>query len=112
MKASFIELPSFARYRAEHISDESYRHLQIELLQFPEKGDVIQGTGGLRKIRMASSGSGKGKRGGERVIYYWFAERRQFLLLSAYGKDDQDDLSAEQRKILKNILNSITGDNR
>lgn len=107
VKAVFIELPPFSRYRDEYFSDESYRAFQLELMQFPEKGDVIQGTGGLRKIRVADKGRGKGKRGGSRVIYYWFSGRSHFLLFTVYGKDVQDDLSGEQRKQLSSMLQSI-----
>jgi hypothetical protein len=51
MKALFVELPAFERYRQEYLSDEAYRGLQNEMLKAPEAGDVIMGTGGLRKIR-------------------------------------------------------------
>ncbi|HGP7166048.1 TPA: hypothetical protein ACLRIW_001587 [Neisseria meningitidis] len=71
MKAVFVELPPFERFRADYFSSEEYRAFQNELMANPEKGDVIQGTRGLRKIRVADSKRGKGKRGGSRVIYYW-----------------------------------------
>lgn len=61
----------------------------------PKQGDVIQGTGGLRKILVASKG--KGKRGGSRVIYYFFDEIKRFYLLTIYGKNEMADLSADQR---------------
>jgi mRNA-degrading endonuclease RelE of RelBE toxin-antitoxin system len=70
MKATFVELPPFARQRADYMDDEAYRALQNELMQNPEAGDVIEGTGGLRKVRQADPRRGKGKRGGLRVIYY------------------------------------------
>jgi len=82
MKALFLELPAFERYRSDYLSDESYRSLQNELLETPESGDLISGTGGLRKLRQADAKRGKGKRGGLRVIYFWWESRRQFWLFT------------------------------
>lgn len=67
MKALFVELPAFQRYRQEYLSDEAYRGLQNEMLKAPEAGDVITGTGGLRKVRHGDAKRGKGKSGGLRV---------------------------------------------
>ena len=74
------------------------------LRQNPEAGDVIAGTGGLRKIRFANSRRGKGKRGGLRVIYYWWVGGRQFWLFTLYDKDEMDDLTAKEKKVLKEFL--------
>ena len=71
MKAVFVELPAFERQRAEYLSDEVFRLLQATLMKSPAAGDVIEGTGGLRKLRFADVRRGKGKRGGLRLIYYW-----------------------------------------
>lgn len=70
----------------------------------PEAGEVIQGTGGLRKMRFADARRGKGKRGGLRVIYYWWSPGRQFWLYTLYDKDELKDLTQEQRKALKAML--------
>ena len=72
MKAVFVELPAFERHRAEYLSDEVFRSLQATLMKSPAAGDVIEGTGGLRKLRFADVRRGKGKRGGLRLIYYWW----------------------------------------
>lgn len=104
MKAIFIELPPFERHRQSYLSDASYREFQIVLMENPEAGDVIEGTGGLRKIRHADEKRGKGKRGGLRVIYYWWLSGKQFWLFTVYNKDEMDDLSAAQKKILKDLL--------
>lgn len=104
MKATFIELPLFERYRQDYLSDESFRGLQKMLMDNPESGDVIEGTGGLRKVRYADEERGKGKRGGLRVIYYWWLSGKQFWLFTLYNKDEMDDLTATQRKILKELL--------
>lgn len=106
MKATFVVLPPFARLRGDYMDDEAYRSLQNELMQNPEAGDVIEGTGGLRKIRQADPRRGKGKRGGFRVIYYWWLGGAQFWLFTVYDKDQADDLSAEQRKVIKRLLES------
>jgi len=71
MKAIYVELPAFERYRADYLDDEAFAELQQALMKNPEAGKVIKGTGGLRKMRFADARRGKGKRGGLRVIYYW-----------------------------------------
>ena len=104
MKALFVELPPFARFRADYLDDEEFRSLQVLLMRNPEAGDVIEGTGGLRKLRYGDARRGKGKRGGLRVIYYWWATGRQFWLFTLYDKDEADDLSAKEKKLLKDLL--------
>jgi len=104
MKATFIELPPFQRVRDEYFDDDSFKALQSELMKNPEAGDVIQGTGGLRKIRYTDKRRGKGKRGGLRVIYFWKDAADQFWLFTVYDKDEADDLSPKQREMLKQRL--------
>jgi len=72
-------------------------------MENPEAGDVIEGTGGLRKVRHADEKRGKGKRGRLRVIYFWWLSGRQFWLFTLY-KNEMDDLTAAQRKTLKEFL--------
>ncbi|HHV48683.1 MAG: type II toxin-antitoxin system RelE/ParE family toxin [Azonexus sp.] len=104
MKALFVELPAFAKYRADYLDDEGFRGLQQSLLKNPEAGDVIEGTGGLRKLRHGDQRRGKGKRGGLRVIYYWWDGGRQFWLFTLYDKDEMENLSADEKKVLKGML--------
>lgn len=104
MKAIFVELPVFAKYRLEYLDDEGFRTLQNFLMANPEAGDVIEGAGGLRKLRQPDPRRGKGKRGGLRVIYYWWDGKQQFWLFTLYGKDEMDDLSAKEKKALKEML--------
>ena len=80
MKAVFKELPAFTRFRANYFDDEGSLALQQTMMRNPEAGDVMQGTGGLRKLRFADERRGKGKRGGLRVIYYWWDGESQFLV--------------------------------
>ena len=103
-KALFVELPAFIRHRSDYLDDEGLRVFQNALMDNPEAGDVIEGAGGLRKVRHADPRRGKGKRGGLRVIYYWWNGRRQFWLFTLYDKDEMDDLSAKERKALKDML--------
>lgn len=84
------------------MSDEEYAELQMELCEHPDAGKVIQGSGGLRKIRW--KGSGRGKRGGTRIIYYWWVNKEQISMLLAYPKNERDDLTKSQIKILKNLM--------
>ena len=91
MKSVFIESSIFEKFRDTYISEEEFRLFQADLMANPKQGDVIQGTGGLRKIRVA--GKDKGKRGGSRVIYYYFDEKRRFYLLTIYGKNEMSDLT-------------------
>ncbi len=104
MKAIFVELPPFERHRPAYFSDESFRTFQNLLIEHPDAGDVIEGTGGLRKIRHADEKRGKGKRGGLRIIYYWWQTGRQFWLFTVYNKNEMDDLTADQRGTLKTLL--------
>lgn len=104
MKATFIELPPFERHRQQYLDDDAYKALQDELLKNPDSGDVITGTGGLRKLRFGDPRRGKGKRGGLRVIYYWRISAEQFWLFTVYDKDEAQDLTMDQRKTLATLL--------
>ena len=104
VKAVFVELPPFERYRAVYLDDRAFASLQEALMADPEAGDLIQGTGGLRKVRFPDPRRAKGKRGGLRIIYFWWKAGRQFWLFTLYGKDEIDDLTAAQRKALKALL--------
>jgi len=104
MKAVFIELTAFERYRSDYLDDDGFLALQNLLMKRPEAGDLIQDTGGLRKLRFADVRRGKGKRGGLRVIYYWWTSGLQFWLFTLYDKDEMSDLTAQQRKALKAMI--------
>ncbi|ODS23607.1 toxin [Candidatus Endobugula sertula] len=104
MKAIFVELPPFDRYRKTYVDDDNYREFQLMLLANPIAGDVIKGTGGLRKVRFKDKRRGKGKRGGIRIIYYWWAEKSQFWLFTIYDKNEMDDLTTKERQVLADLL--------
>jgi len=98
-----IKETSFFTKQVDKLLDrESYRLLQLHLLVNPAAGDLIRGTGGLRKIRW--QGSGRGKRGGIRAIYYWAQGDGVILFLLAYAKKDKDDLTPNQKKILRQLV--------
>jgi len=103
----FKETSRFTRQVTDLLSDDEYAELQPALVANPELGDIIRGTGGLRKLRWASPTKGKGKRGGLRVIYYWFVKAEQIALMFMYGKDEQVDLTSEQRERLKQLLATL-----
>lgn len=104
MKAVFVELPAFERHRADYLDDAAFAELQQALMKNPEVGEVIEGTGGLRNMRYADAHRGKGKRGGLRVIYYWWNAALQFWLYTLYDKNEMADLTPQQRKALKAML--------
>ena len=99
-----MELPAFERYRASYLDDDAFLALQTLLMNSPEAGDPIPDTGGLRKLRFADAHRGKGKRGGLRVIYYWWITGLQFWLFTIYDKDEMSDLTPQQRKALKGMI--------
>src|SRR5258708_7528247 len=97
-----IETTMFTRRVQDLLSDEDYRRLQLALTNRPNMGALIQHSGGLRKVRW--SVSGKGKRGGLRIIYYWSPTQQQLLMLFIYAKSERDDLSPAQLKMLRTIV--------
>lgn len=97
-----IALPEFIKCSKKLIGENELAELIAYLQQQPTKGDVISGTGGARKLRWAAKG--KGKRGGMRVIYYYFVSELEIYLISAYAKNKQTDLSAADKKAVKELI--------
>lgn len=87
------------------LDDADLRQLEQILLEEPDKGDVIQGTGGARKMRIQLEG--RGKRGGGRVIYVDIFEKEKLYLLLAYPKNVQDNLTPVQEKAIKDLIDTI-----
>ena len=100
----FVELPAFEVQRARYLDDEGFRILQLQLIRHPDHGDVIQGSGGLRKLRFADKRRGKGKRGGLRIIYYWWESGLEFWLFTVFDKDEMSDLGQRERAAMKAML--------
>lgn len=104
MKAIFVELPAFDRNREDYLDDEGFSRLQNTLMANPVAGDVVLGTGGIRKLRFGDTRRRKGKRGGLRVIYYYWTGGPEFWLFTLYDKDEMSDLTVVQRAHLKDRL--------
>lgn len=102
-----IPLRSFRKAAKKLFSEADLATLTGFLGNNPEKGDVIAGTGGLRKLRWALAG--RGKRGGSRVIYYYHRPEWQVLLLTAYAKSEQEDLPEREKKLLSARIKEIIG---
>ncbi|WP_447853748.1 type II toxin-antitoxin system RelE/ParE family toxin [Enterobacter mori] len=98
----FIETDIFTEDVKRLLDDDEYHRFQIFLATQPEYGDLIQNTGGLRKIRWLAGG--KGKRGGVRVIYFHRTREFEIRLLLIYRKGIKDDLSASEKAILKKMI--------
>lgn len=98
----FAELDIFNHVLADHLSEENFRKLQNELINKPKSGDVIQGTGGARKVRFSLPG--RGKRGGCRVIYFYAEEIEKAWFIAIYGKNVKENISPEDKKNLKYII--------
>jgi len=97
-----VETTVFSKLIDQLMDDDHYRELQELLIENPEIGDLIQGSGGLRKIRWKLTG--RGKRGGVRVIYYWAVSVDQIRMLYVYSKSDQENLTKDQLKVLRQIV--------
>lgn len=106
MKRTFVESSTFSK-RIDHEGTEVLQKIQIELIKNPEIGRVIQGTGGLRKMRFADASRGKGKRGGYRVIYLDVAVAERTYLLAIYNKDTKDEITPQEKKILKKLVEKL-----
>lgn len=104
MRFVFLETPIFSRLLESYMDDSEYGVLQSELMRAPERGDLMPGTGGFRKLRWADRRRHKGKRGGLRIIYYLLLEHRQIWFFTIYDKDEHKDLSARQCRLLENAI--------
>lgn len=106
MKRSFVESSLFAR-RVNQEGTETLKEIQTEVLKNPEGGRIIQGTGGLRKLRVGDTGRGKGKRGGFRIIYLDLPHVERTHLVALYDKDEKEDISKDEKKALKALVEQI-----
>ncbi|MFN2225456.1 MAG: type II toxin-antitoxin system RelE/ParE family toxin [Anaerolineae bacterium] len=97
-----IETKVFTRQLQKLLTDEEYQELQLALVANPALGSIIVGSGGIRKMRWSLRG--RGKRGGARVIYYWAISQDQILMLLIYAKGEQDELSPEQLRLVRRIV--------
>jgi hypothetical protein len=100
---TIAELPAYRSYAEKHLSEEERQAIIDYLAEHPKAGDVMRGTGGVRKLRWGKGS--RGKSGGVRVIYYFHDERLPLYLLTLFAKNEQSNLTAEER----NTLASLSG---
>lgn len=106
MTRTFIEVPIFTkRWKEIGLDDEELQALQIMLLKDPESGPIMEGTGGIRKVRFPLEN--RGKSGGVRVCYTDFAEDEVIYLITAFEKKDRENLTAEEKNVLKKLVKSL-----
>jgi hypothetical protein len=105
----FIELPGFTRaWTSLGLSDGDLTSLQTAILDGPNRHAVVPGTGGLRKIRFARPGDGRGKSGSYRACYACFLDNGVVVLAMIYGKGEQPDLTTAQRRSISAVLKLIS----
>lgn len=101
----FVETSQFTALLDNYLNDDEYRKLQNSLLENPEAGVIIRGSGGIRKIRWAARG--KGKSGGIRIIYYWAPTPERIYLLTLYSKGEQENIDAATLKRITKLLETF-----
>ena len=101
----FIETPTFTRLVLTLLEDDEYRELQNDMMEAPERGDIIPGGGGIRKLRYGVQG--RGKSGGVRVIYYWIKDNHQIYMLVVYPKSVKDNLTDKETALLRDLVKEL-----
>jgi hypothetical protein len=107
MKRTFIETDWFTEEVYDYLTEEEFREFQRELLANPRRGVVVAGSGGLRKIRFSHQTRGKGKRGGVRIYYLDIPKAERVYLIDIHDKNEKEDLTQSDRKVLKKVVNEI-----
>ena len=102
----FVESKVFYR-RVRELSLELLTTIQTDLVENPERGAIVEGTGGARKARVADPNQRRGKSGSYRYLYLYLPHVERIHLLYLYGKDEQDDLSPQQKRILRELGQGI-----
>lgn len=106
MTRLFIIMPEFEKQWAKMgLTDNDLKRLQYELLENPEIGAVMQETGGLRKVRFAFEN--RGKSGSARVVYVDFAVYEKIFLITAYPKNEKENLSKAEKKAIKKLIEAL-----
>jgi hypothetical protein len=106
----FVEFPAFTtrlQALAKAHADDVLLEIQNDLLENPKRGPVVEGTGGVRKSRAADPSRGKGKSGGFRYLYYYIERDGQIFLLMVFSKNEQDNLTKTQKKILAGLVKEL-----
>ena len=106
MIRTFIEVPLFTkRWKEIGLGDDELTKLQVMLLKDPESGPVMEGTGGIRKVRFPIANFGKS--GSVRICYTDFAEYEVTYLITAFTKNEKDNLTDEEKNVLKKLVKSL-----
>ena len=103
-----FQLSKFKTEATELIGTDGIDAVAVYLIEHPEAGDVIPGSGGVRKLRWAAKG--KGKRGGSRIIYVYIVVAVSIYLLRCYAKSVKTDLTADEKKELRQIAANLRGE--
>lgn len=101
---TILEMPAFAADADDLLSPDELDDLRSQLAFEPQSGDIIPGTGGIRKLRIGVGKKNKGKRGGARVIYYYHHDNIPLVLLAIYAKGEKIDLTPNEKKELKKLI--------
>lgn len=102
---TLVPIGTFEAKARKLLGADGFEDMLEVLAKAPKKGGVIQGTGGLRKVRIARPG--RGKSGGTRVVYYYHNKNKPILLLLIYAKAKQENLTAAQKALLKKHVDAI-----
>ncbi len=102
---TLVPIGSFEERARSLLNDGEFDGMLELLAKHPTAGRLVQGTGGLRKIRIAREG--RGKSGGARVVYYYHNEHTPILMLLIYAKADQENLTQKQKHVLKKLVNEV-----
>ena len=106
MKRTFVEAPIFTKRWSElKLTDNDLQELQNYILKNPNAGDIIQGTGGLTKLRWALPNIGK--RGGIRVLYVDFMRQEKIILINCYSKSKKDNITDDEKAMYKALIKLI-----
>ncbi len=102
---TIAEVPEYIRQAEKHLTDAERQDVLSYLAAHPRAGDLIEGTGGIRKLRWGRGG--RGKSGGVRVIYYYHSELMPLYLLTLFAKNEQDNLSRAERNDLAKLVDIL-----
>jgi hypothetical protein len=112
MRRAFRETPIFTEKLNAVGDDDLLRSIEDAILENPEAGATVAGTGGVRKLRAPDPSRGKGKRGGLRILYLDLPDKERTYLLYLYGKNEAEDLTTQEKKIFKELVAEIKGESK